>query len=186
MQPTKNWTPNRLFRFSGLILFVLTFAGCCSVVTNSEDAKILRCPQLIHSRGIESYRMLLPSISLAQTGTNTLRIRDLPTYLAGQFNYALFIPYDGNSAKDVPWGVVKITIVFQNLDHTEFYRRTLALRVDPLGEPDDSNRWNVGWINKEDCPETNTSFDIVVTVEQPSRKLTDRITLAGFAFAHKP
>jgi hypothetical protein len=177
---------NRLFRFSGLFLLILAFTGCCSVVTKSGDAEILRCPQFMHEHGFESYRMVLPSISLAQTNTSTLHIRDLPTYLNGRINYCLFIPYDGNSAKDFPWRDGIITVVFQNLNHTESYRRTMAIRPEPFDEPDTSNRWRVGWIFREDYSETNSSYDIVITVEQPSRRSADRITLIGFASAHKP
>lgn len=177
---------NRPFRFSGLFLLIFAFAGCCSVVIKSGDAEILRCPQFMHERGVESYRMVLPSISLAQTNTSTLHIRDLPAYLNGQFNYCLFIPYDGNSAKDVSWRDVIITVVFKNLDHTESYRRTMVIRPEPFDEPDTSNRWRVGWIFRKDYSETNSSYDIVVTVERPSGRSADQITLTGFASAHKP
>jgi hypothetical protein len=177
----------RLLRFSGLFLLALTAAGCCSVVSKSGDAKILRCPQFIHERGFESYRMELPSVSLAQTGTHILHIRDLPTYLTGRFNYyGLFIPYDGNSAENVPWKDARITIVFQKLDHTEFYKETLTLHVDPLGEPDTSNRWCVDWIDSKDWSTSDSSYDIVVTIDRPSQKSSDRISLIGYANAHKP
>jgi hypothetical protein len=176
----------RLFRFSGLFWLALIVAGCCSVVTKSGDARILKCPQFIHSPGIESYRMVLPSISLAQPGTNILHIRDLPTYLVGRYSYDLFIPYDGNSAKNVPWKNARITIAFQKLNHAEFYKKTLILHTDPPGAPDTSNRWSVGSIYSEDCSTSDSSYDIVVTIEQPSQKSSDRISLIGYAFAHKP
>ena len=52
-----------VLRFTTLLLLGLIAPGCCTVVANSGEAKILKCPQLIHSRDSKLFRMVLPEVS---------------------------------------------------------------------------------------------------------------------------
>jgi hypothetical protein len=180
-----------------LLLLVLTATGCCSVVAKSGDAKILRCPQFIQERGIESYRMMLPAVSLAQRGTNILCVRDLPSCLVGRFDYDLFVPCEkGDSKGSLQWSDAKITIVFRGLDGTVLRKWTPSLSAAAHAYTYEhvagtEGGWDVDWLwLSSNANHSNSllgrSYDMVVTVEQPSRRSSDRIRLIGVGFAHKP
>ena len=188
----------RILTFTGL-LFVLNLAasGCCSVVAKSGDAKILRCPQIfIHERGTESFRLELPTVSLAQTGTHILRVRDMPPYLVGKFSFGLsmLVPYGEGVLyqKNPVWGDARIAVVFRKLDGNETFRQSFVLGTSPHGFTQARDGWMVGWnlgagpYSMDPVPMTNQPFDIVVDVEKPSRRLSDQISLTGFAYVHTP
>jgi len=176
-----------LVRIAGSFLLLLTASGCCSVVAKSGDAKILRCPQLIHSPGTKYFRMELPTVSLAQAATNVMQVRDLPVYLVGLFRFDLSMPLkyeEDASEKDPPWRDARITIIFRRLDGAELCGQAFSLGVgaqrgDILGQ----HRWDLGWNLDTGClSPPDRSYDIVVIVEQPSRRASDRIALRAHAF----
>jgi hypothetical protein len=187
----------RLLAFT-ISLLVLNFAvaGCCSVIAKSGDAKILKCPQIfIHDPGTELFLAELPTVSLAQTGIHIFRVRVMPAYLVGEFRFGLrmLVPYgeDILYEKNPTWGDAKITVAFRKLDGSEIFRQSFVLGASPHGFSQAHDGWEVGWNlgagpdNMDPVPVTDQSFDIVVDVEQPSRRPSDQIDLTGFAFVHK-
>ena len=180
----------RLLRFSSLLLLVLIATGCCSVVAKSGDAKILRCPQLIHTRGTKMFRLVLPTVSLAQSGTHVIQVRGLPAYLKGLFIYSLSMevpPEEVYPYNDKPWNDARISVVFRKLDGTEVFKKSLFLGTTSHGFSQSHNGWEVGWnlgagaYSLDPVPVQDESFDIVVTVEQPSRRSTDKIAITAWA-----
>lgn len=177
----------RLLRFSSLLLLVLMATGCCSVVAKSGDAKILRCPQLIHTRGTKMFRMVLPTVSLAQGGTHVLQVRGLPAYLKGLFTYSLSMEVpqeEGYPHKDKPWNDAKISVAFRRLDGTEAFKEPFILGTSAHGFSQSHDGWEVGWnlgAGFAKSPLSDESFDIVVKVEQPSRRSTDKIAITAYA-----
>jgi len=173
----------RFVRISTLTLLVLTVTGCCSVVSKSGDAKILRCPQFIHTRGSKLFRMALPKVSIGQAGTNVLHVRNLPPYLKGLFRYdfELIMPYGGPDADEAaPWYDAKISIAFRKLDGTEVFAQSFHLGTAPHGSSQAHDGWVVGW-NLGEVPVQDESFDIIVTIEQPSRRALDHIWMRAYA-----
>jgi len=180
----------RFLRFSNLILLALAATGCCSVVAKSGDAKILRCPQFIHERGSKFFRMELPTVSLAQAGSNVLHVRDLPAYLKGLFKYdvSMEVPYkEGVSDENAPWHDANISIVFRKLDGTEVFKQPLLLGTTSHGFSQGHDGWEVGWnlgagpYNMDPVTMADESFDIIVDVKQPSRRGSDKIRISAYA-----
>lgn len=171
------------------LFFLALIPGCCVVVAKSGDAKILRCPQLIHEQGTKYYQMELPKVSIARDGTRVLQVRHLPTYLKGLFKYdlSMIVPTEDGEGTNTPWNGARISIAFQKLDGTEVFKRAFLLGTTPHGfgphRSDSQVDWNLGagphgW---DPVPVTDDSFDIVVTVEQPSRRVSDQICISAFA-----
>ncbi len=188
----------RFLTFCGsLALLDLLTSGCCTVVSKSGDAKILRYPQIfIHDPSREHYEIDLPAVSIAQTGTHILRVRDLPLYLPGQFHFSLDmqVPEDEGllDEKKAPWYDACIIVEFRKLDGTDIGRQVFFLGRSPHGNSQSRAGWDVGWnllgagpyyLDPE--PMTDQSFDIVVDVIKASRRSTDTIKISGFAFVHK-
>jgi hypothetical protein len=173
-----------------LLLLLLTTGGCCSVVAKSGDARVVKCWQLIHSQGHEMHLVRLPPISLARAGTNILHVVDLPPELAGLYTYYLTMPckYEEDaSEKDPPWKNSRITLMFRRLNGVELCRQQLMLGDHPqkaygFGE----HKWDLGW--KLECSKPlDRSFDIVMIVEQPSPRSSDRLLLTGYGiYVRKP
>jgi hypothetical protein len=146
--------------------------------------------------------MELPQVNIAQAGTHVLRVRELPTTLKGIFTYdlSIMVPYEEGfydssmrarhekiSDKIVPWHDAKICIVFRKLDGTDVFNREFLLGTTPHGYSYGGEGWKVGWnlgggrYQWDPVPVTNDSFDIVVTVERPSRRASDRISISAYA-----
>jgi hypothetical protein len=189
----------RFLRFSSLLLLGLTATGCCSVVAKSGDDKILRCPQLIHTRGSKMFRMELPAVSLGQAGTNVIRVRNLPVYLKGLFIYSLSMsgPYEGPaphlSDKNAPWHDAEISVAFRTLDGNEVFKQPFLLGTTAHSFGPGRDGWEAGWNlgpgppSIDPVPVKDESFDIVLTVEQPSRRPSDRISISAYArYIQKP
>ncbi len=183
-------------RFTTLLFLALIGTGCCSVVAHSGDAEILRCPQLIYSRDSKLFRMVLPKISLAQNGTHVIQVRNLPAYLKGLFIYdvSMEVPVEEIYPNEIaPWNDAKISIGFRKPDGTELFEQSLHLGQISHGSEQGPNGWNASWnlgagsYNTDPIPVNDESFDIIVTVEQPSRRPTDKIALNAFAvYMQKP
>jgi hypothetical protein len=87
----------------------------------------------MREQGVGLYHIKLPAISLSETGTNTLRVRNLPAFLADQFKYVLCmnapsVDLDaadtwkpGVSEAQVPWRDAVITLIFRKLDDSRDY-----------------------------------------------------------------
>jgi hypothetical protein len=139
---------------------------------------------------MEMFYMKLPSIKLASSGTNTLRVRDLPIYLAGQFKYSISmqVPLTELSPEALaPWKDTKITLIFRKLDGSELYKQAMILGTSPHGLPRRESRhleWEIG--NGHPILVSDSSYDIVIVVEHASPRQTDRISLYGYAYCHKP
>jgi hypothetical protein len=181
----------RFLKSSTLLLLVLTATGCCSIVAKSGDVKILRCRELMHTRGSKFFRMELPAVSLGQVGTQVIHVRDLPPFLKGLFHYDLSLPLpDGEgteSERTAPWLNVKMYIAFRRLDGTEIFRKPFILGMTPHGFTEGHYGWWVGWTlgsglyDMDPVPVMDESFDIVVSVEQPSEKKSDKIYISAWA-----
>jgi hypothetical protein len=193
----------QFIRLSIILLLILTAGGCCWVVARSGDAKIIRCRELIHQRGSKSYRMELPKVSIAQAGTNILEVRDLPPYLTGLFNYdlSMIVPDDeealmsapcSKTHKNPPWQDVKISIAFRKLDGVEVFKKTLILGTTSHSAEGVPAGWRVGWnlgagsYDLDPVPIEDDSFDIVVVVEQPSKRASDKINISAWTVYPKP
>jgi hypothetical protein len=181
---------------SSLLILNVVATSCCSVVAKSGDAKILKCPQIfIHQPGTENFRMELPAVSLAQAGTHVLRVRDLPAYLKGLFNYGvdMTVPYgtsshsEARSDKDAPWHDAKISITFRKPDGTEVFKQVLLLGSSPHAFSQGHDGWVVGWNlgtgshHMDPVPVMVESFDIIINVEQPSQRASDQISTNAWA-----
>ena len=185
-----------VLRFSTLLLLWLIATGCCAVVALSGDAKILKCHQLIHSRDSKLFRMVLPTVSLAHNGANVIKVRNLPAYLKGSFKYDLSMDVATEEIypnANAPWHDAKISISFRKLDGTEMFKQSLLLGQSSHGFEQGHNGWKAGWnlgagsYSMDPVPVNDDSFDIIVTVEQPSLRPTDKIALAAFAiYVQKP
>jgi hypothetical protein len=127
----------RFLSSSTLFLLILIATGCCSVVAKSGDVKILRCTELIHTRGSKFFRMKLPTVSLGQVGTHVIHVRDLPPFLKGLFHYDLSLPLpDGEgieAERTAPWRDAKMSIAFRRLDGTEVFRKPFILGTNSHG-----------------------------------------------------
>jgi hypothetical protein len=140
--------------------------------------------------------MVLPAVSLAQDGTQVIQVRDLPAYLKGLFTYDLSLDVPAKETypnETAPWNDAKISIAFRKLDGTEVFKQSLHLGQASHGFEQGRNGWKAGWnlgagsYNMDPVPVNDESFDIVVTVEQPSRRPTDKIALTAFAvYVQKP
>jgi hypothetical protein len=186
----------RIYGLFALLMLVLASAGCSTVVAKSGDAKVVKCPQLIHTRGSKMFRMELPTVSVAQSGTHALRVRDLPEYLKGLFKYELSLPVPYEEAfpgKDSPWRDAKVSVAFRRLDGTEIFKRTLLLGTTIHGFSQGHDGWEVGWNlgadpdHMDHVPILEGSFDIVLDVEQPSRRASDMMSVRAYAvYIQKP
>jgi hypothetical protein len=185
----------RLISYCGLILLFLIATGCCSLVSKSGDAKVYRCPQLIHERGTKFYKMELPDISLAQNGTQVLKIRNLPPYLSGLFNYDMSMVWDEQgkdpssySERTEPWFNAKISIAFRDLDGANIFKQEYSLGTSAHGFTQSHDGWLVDWNldHLDPVPIKDDSFDIVVVVEEPSKKASDKINISAWAICPKP
>src|ERR1051325_3255233 len=165
-----------------LILVALIGNGCCSVVARSGDAKILTCWPSMPPRGHTTYRMVLPAVSLAQVDSHVIKVRDLPAHFVGLFSYSLSIPLtheDVSSKTDVPWKAAKITVILRRLDGSEAYKETILLGTARfLGmRAGEVVTWTLAGGRRVPIPDR--SYDIIVVIEQPSRRQTDKISLQG-------
>jgi hypothetical protein len=186
----------RIYGQFALLVLVLASAGCSTVVAKSGDAKVVKCPQLIHTRGSKMFRMELPTVSVAQSGTHVLRVRGLPEDLKGLFKYELSLPVPYEEAfpgKNSPWRDAKISVAFRRLDGTEAFKQTLPLGTTSHGFSQSHDGWEAGWNlgagpnHMEPVPTLDDSFDIVFDVEQPSRRASDRMSLRAYAvYIQKP
>jgi hypothetical protein len=136
--------------------------------------------------------MVLPSVSLAEASTNVLRVRDVPPYLTGLFRFDLSmpVPYDEAFPRiTLPWQDASIVVIFRGLDGAELSQYPLALGTASHGFSQSRDGWDVGWnlAGGTDWPSSppEQSYDIVVIVERPSHRSSDRITLTGYAFTHE-
>lgn len=183
----------------GVLLFLMLIAsGCCYVVARPGDAEIIRCHQLIHERGTKFFRMELPEVSLAQQGTHVLKIRDMPPYLKGLFRYDIsmvVLEQEGppaSSEKSALWYDAKISVAFRKLDGTEVFKQVYSLGTSDHGFSQSHSGWQVGWNlgagpdHWEPVPIKDDSFDIVVVVEQPSRRASDKINISAWTIYPKP
>jgi hypothetical protein len=136
------------------------------------------------------FRMELPPVSLAQSGTHVLQVRDLPAYLKGLFKYGLSmaVPYEeAFPGKNAPWHDAKISIAFRKLDGTEVFKQPLLLGTTSHGFGQSHDGWEVGWnlgagpYHMDPVPVEDESFDIVVEVEQPSGKASNEIRISAYA-----
>lgn len=185
----------RNYGLFALSLLLLASAGCCSVVARSGDAKIVKCPQLIHTRGSKMFRMELPTVNLAHTGTHVLQVRDLPPYLDGLFTYSLSMsgPYEGPGPhlddKNASWHDAKISVAFRRLDGTVVFEQPFLLGTITHSFGPGRDGWEAGWSlgGLDPVPVKDGSYDIVVTVEQPSRRASDQISISAYAvYLQKP
>jgi hypothetical protein len=189
----------RLMSHICLFLLFLIAAGCCSLVSKSGDAKVFKCPQLIHERGTQLYQMELPAISLSQTGTHVLRVRNLPPYLKGLFKYdvSMIVPereggLPPSSERSVVWYDAKISITYRKLDGTEIFEQAYSLGTSDHGFSQSHYGWQVGWnigagpYHLDPVPVKDDSFDIIVVVEQPSKRASDKINISAYAICPKP
>ncbi|HEY4416841.1 MAG TPA: hypothetical protein VGO57_14210 [Verrucomicrobiae bacterium] len=177
-----------------LLLLNLITTGCSSVVAEPGDVKILRCPQLISSHDGKMFRMILPTTSLGRADTNVIAVRNLPGYLKGQFHYSLAMSgsYEGSTAgqsgQHTQWQNINITVAFRKLDGTEIFSQEFASSPPPQNFGSPREGWETDWVLGPDSdtagplPVNEDSFDIVVTVEQPSRTATDKAILTAVAY----
>jgi hypothetical protein len=86
------------------------------------------------------------------------------------------------SEKDPPWKDARITLIMRRLDGVELCRQQLNLGTHPLkGYGIGQHEWDLGWELDENCLKPpDRSFDIVVIVEQPSLRASDRLALTGY------
>jgi len=192
-----------VLRLCILFLLMLTAGGCCWVVARSGDAKIVRCHQLIHERNTKFFRMELPEVSIAQVGTNILQVRNLPPYLTGLFNYNLFmiVPDEeealmpalcSKTHKEPPWQDAKISITFQKLDGVEVFKESLTLGTTSHSAEGAPGGWKIGWnlgpgsYSSNPIPIKDDSFNIVVMVERPSRRVSDKLSISAYAIYRNP
>ena len=181
-----------------LLAGVLT-TGCRALVAKSGEAKIYTCWELMREGGRALYYIKLPPIGLSQKGTHTLRVRNLPAYLAGQFTYSLSIqapsvdlvsePTWGYATSEtwVPWKDAVITLTFRKMDGSDAYRQTVPLGTSPHGLPTRESR-HIEWTLVDGNPASvpDTSYDIVIVVERPSLRQSDRLSLQSYAHLNKP
>jgi hypothetical protein len=176
----------RVFTLVAICLLALIASGCRTVVARSGDATIKKWPQFpYHVAGSECVRLVLPAVSLAHPGTNVLRVRDLPSRFVGVFKYDLCLPvkYEEDAAEgSAPWKDSQITIAFRRLDGVEVCKQSLNLGA-ARHEP--GRGWDgycVEWVLPPNslAPPPDTSYDIVVVVERPSRRSSDRILLGAY------
>jgi hypothetical protein len=167
-------------------------SGCSSVVARSGDATIKKWSQFpYHVAGREYFRLVLPAVSLAHAGTNVLRVRNLPPHLSGLFEYDICMPVkyqEDASENDPPWKDARITISFRSLDGVEVCKMPLSLGTNRHRPERGWDGWCVEWAVQPNslAPPLDLSYDIVVTVEQPSRRSSDRILLGAYAvYKHK-
>jgi hypothetical protein len=133
--------------------------------------------------------MVLPTVSLAHEGIIVLKVKNVPGYLMGLFKYSLSIDVPTSETypnANAPWHDAKISISFRKLDGTEMFKQSVRFELGPSG-------WRTGWnigagsYGMDTVPVYDDSFDVIVTVEQPSRRPTDKIALEGFAiYVQKP
>jgi hypothetical protein len=193
------------FPLSAILAVTLT-TGCCSVVAKSGDAKIVKCWEPIHSKGMETFHMKFPTTNLSPNDTNILRVRNLPGYIEGRILYffSMQVPYSDITSNSVAsWEKAKVTLTFKRLDGSEFYKQTLPLgakfrhfRRDQYGRPtvegtgstDDGEglnfEWGLGSLN--DIAVSDTSYDIVIVFDYPSlMRRSFQISLVGYATRRK-
>jgi hypothetical protein len=184
-------THRRLVIVLYAILATALTAGCSSLVAKSGDAKIVTRWQLMREKGMEMYYMELPAINLSVPGTIILRVRNLPTYLEGQFLYFLSMEVPDSEtfpSAQPPWKDAKITLVLRHLDGSEAFKQIIPIGISRDRYGTRSPGWNVDWglgLN-DPAPMMDSSYDIVIVVDHPSLRQTDHVSLDGYAYIHKP
>jgi hypothetical protein len=180
----------RFLILSIVCLLGVISSGCRSVVARSGDATIKKWPQFpFHVVGREHFRLVLPAVSLAGTGTNVLHVRNLPAHLGGLFKYDICMPVkyqEDASEKDPPWNDARIIISFRKLDGVEVSHLLFHLGTSRHEPGRGWDGWCVQWPEDRLTPPLDLSYDIVVIVEQPSRRPSDRLLLGAYGvYQHK-
>lgn len=161
-------------------------SGCRAVLAKSGDATIRKWPQFpYHVVGTEHVRLVLPAVSLAHPGTNVIHVRDIPSRFVGVFKYGVCLPVkyeEDASEKFPPWGPSQITISFRSADGVEVSKQSLNLGTAKHEPGRGWDGWCVEWILPPDSlkPPRDTSYDVVVVVERPSSRPSDRFLLGAY------
>jgi hypothetical protein len=155
----------------------------------------------MHETGMGLYRIKFPAVSLSEVSTNAFKVRNLPGFLVGHFDYFLWmnapsvdLVYEGsidpkkpNIETRVPWKDAILSLTFRNLDGSNSYTQRIPLGLSPHGLPKQESR-HIEWAltSAHPTPTLDRSFDLLIVVEKPSLRKRDRISLQAFARVHNP
>src|SRR5439155_6495445 len=90
------------------------------------------------------------------------------------------------SEKDPPWKDARIIISFWTLDGIEVSHVPFNLGTSRHGPGRGWDGWCVEWPDERLVPPLDPSYDIVIIVDQPSQRASDRIILGAYAVSrHK-
>lgn len=160
----------------------VTLTGC--ITHRYGDARIQKNSDAL---SITADQFYLKPVPLGQIGVHVLEARGLPLPL---FPSHLLVPITPNEAElkqEFPWARARLRIEFRALDGTIFFSKEIALAdARPGHSPGTSHELDVPfrtsnaqpWKAPEDMPHY-TSYDVIVTVLEPSSNAIHRATLYG-------
>lgn len=178
----------KLKRFIGLITILVLAAfvsGCYShTIAGAGDAKVVRHYVWLYIGypGTKFYSMKFPSVNIANKGTTTFGVRNLPPYLAGKFSFDAVLL--SHSLEQGPWNDARIAVVFKRLDGSLIARREIVIHAETEGFDSPTEGFRDPWSDTRQQLFSGiheSSFDILMTVEEPSKRKTDRIALEARA-----
>lgn len=164
---------------AGLIALVLITAGC-HTTNRYGDARIRNNSDLFT---VSYDRFYTRPVSLAETGTNVLQVRNLPRAAYPHSLNVGVTPDEAVSSASVrPWKEALVRIDFQDLAGTVFYSTNLALAdAQLLGgtrQLEQQFRSGVQW-QRLPANWPMRDYDIVVVVLSPSTNPNHRLELWG-------
>jgi len=171
--------PNSL-RLAAVSLAAVIFTGC--VTRHFGDARIQKRPDAF---SITADRFSLRPVPLDPPGAHVLHALDLPFPLYPTHLLVPLTPTEAELKQDFPWAQARLRIEFRAPDGVSFFSTDVALAdAQPGRTPGTKHQLELqfrpterrSWKAPENMPH-HTSYDVLVTVLEPSLNKTHRATL---------
>ena len=162
-------------------LAIATLCGC-HTTHSFGDARIQRNADL---STVSPDRFYLPAVPLGAPGTHVFEVRHLAFALYPTHLTVPITPGEAELDGDFPWADARVRIEFRDLEGDIFFSREVALAEAVRGRSAGTHhqvelafRRNEGrpWAAPTNMP-PHTSYDVIVTVLEPSRNPNHRAEL---------
>ena len=162
--------------------FALAALCGCHTTYFFGDARIQRNPDL---SSVSPDRFYLPPVPLGAAGTHVFAVRNLAFALYPTHLTVPITPAEAELEADFPWADSRMRIEFRDLEGETFFSREVALAEAARGRSAGTHhqielafRHNEGrpWAAPTNMP-PHTSYDVIVTVLEPSRNPNHRAEL---------
>jgi hypothetical protein len=135
--------------------------------------------------GITKDRLLLPPVPLDRPATHTLQVRNLPLAIYPTHILVPLTPTDAERRDNFPWAQARVRVEFRTLAGQTFFSNQVALASAERGRsPGTYHQLTIpfrqpelrSWRESTSLPR-HTSYDVVVTVLEPSKIKNQRAIL---------